>query len=268
MESSRKNEISKGKIQELIEGYAKELLRFLESSSNTIVLTGAGVSTDSGIPDFRSSDGLYSIYDPNRVFDIEYFLTTPSYFYDFARKEILKMISAKPSATHYMLAELEKRGFLKAVITQNIDLLHQKAGSKNVIELHGNVKEAYCLECKTKYDFLKLLRSDDLIPRCEKCGGLIKPNIVFFGESLPENALNKAFLFAKMCDLIIVMGSSLVVHPAASLPLYAVENGAKLLIINKGETPLDHISMRKYECNLKMFSEVVINFLNRKDEND
>ncbi|MCD6545143.1 MAG: hypothetical protein J7K69_00615, partial [Thermotogae bacterium] len=122
MESSRKNEISKGKIQELIERYAKELLRFLESSSNTIVLTGAGVSTDSGIPDFRSSDGLYSMYDPNRVFDIEYFLANPSYFYDFARKEILRMINAKPSATHYMLAELEKRGFLKAVITQNIDL--------------------------------------------------------------------------------------------------------------------------------------------------
>jgi len=264
MESSRQDEISKGKVQRLMES-ANEFFKFIKNSSKVVVLTGAGVSTDCGIPDFRSSNGLYSRYDPNRVFDIEYFLHNPSYFYDFARKEILKMVETKPSSTHYMLAKLEQIGLLKAVVTQNIDLLHQKAGSKNVIELHGNIKDAYCLDCEKRYDFLEILKSRNDVPRCEECGGLIKPDIVFFGEMLSQRALEEAFYLAKNSDLMIVMGSSLVVQPAASLPLYAMEKGAKFLIVNKGETALDHLATRKYEFNLSEFSEMVLKLI-RKDE--
>lgn len=264
MESARKNEISKSVIQGLIENFAKEFIGFLKDSKHAIVLTGAGVSTDSGIPDFRGQNGLYSKYNADKVFDINYFLKDPTYFYNFAKEEILKMAIAEPSITHYMLAKLEKEGLIKAIITQNIDLLHQKAGSRNVIELHGNISKAHCIKCNKEYDFIEILKSPQNIFKCITCGGLIKPDIVFFGESLPENELKKAFYLANSCDLIIVMGSSLVVQPAASLPVYAVNNGAKFLIINKGTTALDNISTRKYDCNLNEFSKAVVNLLNQE----
>lgn len=260
MESSRQDEISKGEIQRLADN-AKEFLKSIRNSSKAVALTGAGVSTDSGIPDFRSPDGLYSKYDPNKVFDMEYFLYDPSYFYDFARKEILKIVETKPSSTHLMLAKLEQIGLLKAVITQNIDLLHQRAGSKNVIELHGNIKDAYCLDCGEKYDFIEILKNEHDVPKCKKCGGLVKPNIVFFGEMLPQRALEEAFQLVRDTDLMIVMGSSLIVQPAASLPLYAVEHGAKFLIINRGETALDYLTTRKYESDLGKFSKMVLKLL-------
>jgi len=264
MESAGKNEVPKGDIQILIESFAKEFIEFLQNSKYTVVLTGAGVSTDSGIPDFRSQNGLYSKYDANKVFDIDYFLKDPTYFYKFAREEILKMLAVEPSATHNMLAKLEKEGLIKAVITQNIDLLHQKAGSKNVIELHGNISKAHCIRCSKEYDFIKILKNSQNVPECTICGGLVKPNIVFFGEKLPEGELKKAFYLVNSCDLIIVMGSSLVVQPAASLPIYAVNNGAKFLIANKGKTALDNISTRKYDFNLNEFSKAVVDILNRE----
>ncbi|MDI3472145.1 MAG: NAD-dependent deacetylase [Thermotogaceae bacterium] len=264
MESARKNEVSKSGIQRLIRNFAEEFIRFLKNSKYAVVLTGAGVSTDSGIPDFRSENGLYSKYNVNKVFDVDYFLRDPKYFYNFAKEEILKMLMAEPSATHYMLAKLEKESLIKAIITQNIDLLHQKAGSQNVIELHGNVSKAHCIQCKKEYDFIEILNGPQNTFECKTCGDLIKPDIVFFGESLPENELKKALYLVNSCDLIIVMGSSLVVHPAASLPIYATNKGAKFLIINRGKTALDSISTRKYDCNLNEFSKTVLNLLSQE----
>jgi len=215
----------------------------IEICNNIIVLTGAGVSTDSGIPDFRSESGTYSRWDSSKVFDIDYFHRNPEYFFNYAREELYNFEKIEPNPTHYFLAELEKTGKLKAVITQNIDMLHQRAGSKTVFELHGSIKNSHCQSCGKYYDY-KIMRTkvfEEKVPRCE-CGGIIKPDIVFFGESLPEKEINGAYNATIQTDLFITMGTSLLVYPAASLPQIAKENGASLIIINREPTPLDKIA--------------------------
>ena len=224
----------------------KEELRkaadLIASSQYAIALTGAGISTESGIPDFRSPGGLWSRFDPDEFASISSFMRDPAKFYQMAG-EFASLFSAEPNEGHKALAELEQMGLLKTIVTQNIDGLHQAAGSKNVIEVHGNVRESKCMWCERIYPILnlaeKVYQMGEVPPRCDECGGVLKPNVVFFGEQLPREALDSAFEHARKCDLILVAGSSLVVSPANLLPEIALGSGAKLIIVNDEETHMD-----------------------------
>lgn len=220
----------------------KKAAELLSSSRHAVALTGAGMSTESGIPDFRSPGGLWSRYDPSEFATLSSFLGDPSRFYR-AASEFLSVFTAEPNEGHRALAELEQMGVLKAVITQNIDGLHQAAGSRKVVELHGNLRECKCLSCGRVFPIEvlaeKLVQEGEIPPLCNDCGGILKPNVVFFGEQLPRDALEEAFEQAKRCDLMLVAGSSLVVSPANFLPPMAVEAGARLLIVNEEVTPMD-----------------------------
>jgi len=205
--------------------------RCIEESNYIVALTGAGISTNAGIPDFRGKDGIYTTgkVSPEEVFDIDYFLSDSEPFYNWAKELFDVLVSAQPTIAHSALSKLEEIGKLKAVITQNIDNLHGKAGNKNVIELHGSLNTGHCMGCGKKYsgdEIYQMLRAD--IPKCE-CGGIIKPDIVFFGE--PVQGLTEAQEYSRKADLFIVIGSSLMVQPASILP-YLTEG--KIVIINKG----------------------------------
>lgn len=218
-----------------------QLKAVLHDSETLVAFSGAGLSAESGIPTYRGAGGLWNEYDPNKYADIDYFMYDPSYYWRFFRDVRFPILrNAKPNAGHYALAELEKRGKCRSVITQNIDGLHHEAGQRQVTELHGNTRRFYCMECSSPktLDEAHELVSRDLPPRCS-CGGLIRPDVVFFGEALPVEALEEATRDALECDVFLVLGSSLVVQPAAQLPIMAKRQGAKLIIINIGETPLD-----------------------------
>ncbi|MDG6244110.1 MAG: NAD-dependent protein deacylase [Methanolobus sp.] len=227
----------------------QRLADLIEKSSYCVFLSGAGISTFSGIPDFRGSNGLYTKYDPDRIFDIDYFHKDPSYFYTHAKELIYDLDTKVPNLIHHTLSVLEKKGYIKAVITQNIDLLHQRAGSGNVIEVHGSPANHRCLLCKRNYSFEHIceMLKNVPVPLCTECGGLIKPDIVFFGEMLDQNEFTKAVEASSQADLLIVIGSSLVVQPAASLPLYSLRSGGKLVIVNNMPTPLDKYAYLKYK---------------------
>ncbi len=228
----------------------EQLWDLIVNAKHGIVLTGAGISTLSGIPDFRGVGGLYSRkdIDANRLFDINTFKKDPSYYYKHSH-DFLYAKSAVPNIVHNVLAKLEDKGFIKAIITQNVDILHQKGGSKTVFELHGSPLIHTCLNCGKEYDFnttLKILEEED-VPHCSKCKGVIKPNIVFFGEQLPEYDLAMAEKHARMADFLLVLGTSLTVYPAAYVPQIAQQNGAKIAIINASETYID--SFADYKAN-------------------
>ena len=221
-----------------------ELKKMVNNSDQIVAFTGAGFSAESGISTFRGAGGLWSKYDPSIYADINYFNADPTYYWSFFRDERYPVIKkAKPNAGHNALVELEKRGKLYRVITQNIDGLHQVAGSSDVIELHGNTRKVFCRSCNKIYsmDEAYMLLQKELPPRCS-CGGILKPGTVLFGEPLPQYALDMATLAAKNCDMFLVLGSSLVVYPAASLPRIAKKNGAALVIINIDPTPLDEMA--------------------------
>jgi NAD-dependent deacetylase len=218
------------------------LFERIKKARHCVALTGAGVSTLSGIRDFRGKNGLYNDMDAEKIFDIDYFHQDPSFYYRAAGSFIYNIDEKEPSVVHTCLAELERRGWLKALITQNIDLLHQKGGSRRVIEVHGSPRTHYCLNCsRVRMDFdeaAAIVRSGG-IPRCPKCGRALKPAITFFGESLPMDALREATEETQAADLILVLGTSLTVNPAAGLPLYTLRNGGKMVIVNDMPTPLD-----------------------------
>jgi NAD-dependent deacetylase len=220
------------------------LKKCINRSNKIVAFTGAGFSAESGISTFRGAGGLWSKYDPSIYADISYFNKDPTYYWSFFRDERYPVIKrAKPNNGHYALVSLEKRGKLYRVITQNIDGLHQIAGSSEVIELHGNTRKINCLSCSKTYsldEVFKMLQKE-FPPKCS-CGGLLKTATVLFGESLPQYELDMATLASKNCDLFMVLGSSLVVYPAASLPEIAKKNGALLIIINIDPTPLDEIA--------------------------
>ncbi len=227
-------DILAGRVAELIIGAKK-----------VVVFTGAGISTESGIPDFRSPGGIWDRFDPDD-FTYQKFIRNP----ETRRKQWLMLrdsglvTEAMPNPAHYAIAELDKMGKLDFVITQNIDNLHQKAGvpAAKVLELHGSMQRAVCLDCGQRYPFARIklrLDSGEEIPDCENCHGILKPDAVLFGETLPEGVLREASLRSTNCDLFIVVGSSLVIYPAAYMPQYAVVSGAKLVIINMSSTPLD-----------------------------
>jgi NAD-dependent deacetylase len=211
----------------------------------TIVFTGAGISTESGIPDFRGPGGIWERFDPED-FTYQKFVNDPE-----ARRKHWRMLTsskltteAKPNPAHHAVAQLYRLGKLDCVITQNVDNLHQKAGVPDnmVLELHGNMQRAICLGCGQRYPFEEVrarIDAGEESPDCQLCHGILKPSAVFFGESLPAAVLEEATLRSSNCDLFIVIGSTLIVYPAAYMPTYAVESGAKLVIINLSQTPMD-----------------------------
>ena len=225
-------------------GFASEvqrLAKMVASSNKVVALTGAGISTESGIPDFRGPNGLWKRIDPSLA-TIQAFKLFPEVFWHFMVGIADLILKAKPNRAHYALVELERMGKLSSVITQNVDGLHLKAGSRNVIELHGNVREAVCLSCGKVVpleEALKMAKRSCFRPLCKKCGGPIKLNVVLFNEPLPQKALERAIWESRTCDLMLVVGSSLQVYPAASLPEYAKLRGAKVAIINEEPTPFD-----------------------------
>ncbi|WP_040197087.1 NAD-dependent protein deacylase [Candidatus Soleaferrea massiliensis] len=210
----------------------------LENSGNIVFFGGAGVSTESGIPDFRSADGLYHQkyrYEPETIISHHFFMQNPGAFYDFYRDRMI-CPSARPNAAHRALARLEAGGRLKAVITQNIDGLHQMAGSRNVLELHGSIHRNHCMDCHRAYSLQDILKEQG-VPRCS-CGGVIKPDVVLYEEPLDADVLERAVFYIEQADVLIVGGTSLVVYPAAGLLRYY--RGNKLVLINQSPTPADH----------------------------
>lgn len=220
--------------------YKKEELKNLIKNANYIVImTGAGFSVPSGIPDFRSINGLYSKNDslnqnPEEILSHSYFFKHPKLFYQFYRSKML-YLNALPNIAHNIVAKLEEIGKVKAVITQNIDGLHQQAGSKNVIELHGSIHRNYCLNCGKSFHLSAMTKTND-IPICE-CGGIIKPDVVLYEESLNNHAIEGAIIEIEKADLLLVVGTSLLVYPAAGLLQYY--RNSNLVIINKDVTPYD-----------------------------
>lgn len=222
-----------------------KLASLIMEATRVVAFTGAGISAESGIPTYRGEDGTWRKYDPAIYASIDYFMKDPSYYWSFfhdVRYDVLRR--ARPNAAHLALARLEERRRLSAVVTQNIDGLHHLAGSRNVLELHGNTRRIYCLGCAMNYtvDQVHELLKEKNPPPCSYCGGMLRPDVVFFGESLPERVLASAIEESEECDLMLAVGSSLVVYPAAWLPERAKKSGARLVIINRGETPLDHIA--------------------------
>ena len=214
------------------------LKKWIDNSDNIVFFGGAGVSTESGIPDFRSVDGLYNQqydYPPETILSHTFFRRNTEEFYRFYRAKMLAL-DAKPNAAHKKLAQWEQEGKLKAVVTQNIDGLHQAAGSKMVYELHGSVHRNYCQKCGAFYDARYMLESKG-IPKCEKCGGIIKPDVVLYEEGLDDATMRGAIRAISDADVLIIGGTSLTVYPAAGLIDYY--NGNKLVLINKSVTPMD-----------------------------
>ena len=229
-----------------MEDLIKKGAQMIKEAGKILIFTGAGLSTESGIPDFRSPGGIWDRYDPSDF-----------YFHKIisdekAREKYWKMSSeywdvmkdAEPNKAHLAIKEIEDAGKLLAIVTQNIDRLHHKAGNSpdKIIELHGTGVTVSCLSCGRKYDreeIEKRIRSGVKVPYCDSCSGILKPDTISFGQALPQDKLSMAFKYASECDLCIVLGSSLVVYPAASIPSHAVQNGARLIIINKDNTPLD-----------------------------
>lgn len=212
------------------------------NADRLVAFTGAGISAESGIPTYRGQGGLWNEFDPDKFANIDYFYREPSYYWRFFQQVRYPVLSqAEPNPAHYALVSLEQQGKLVALITQNIDGLHQAAGSQKVLELHGNTRRILCLRCQKQYTMEEVYNqlSRQLPPVCESCGGQLKPDVVFFGESLPADVLDEAVDVSSRCDLFLVVGSSLVVQPAASLPVMAKRNGARLVIVNRDPTPLD-----------------------------
>ena len=210
----------------------------IKKSENLIALTGAGISVESGIPDFRSADGLWEKYDPAIYASIYSFMNMPEKVWQMVFELISIMGKAKPNKAHFALAELEKMHLLKAVITQNMDNLHQEAGSKNVIEYHGNAKHLVCLNCSARYAASEFEISEKRIPHCESCGKILKPSVIFFGENIPEHALVESHRFAEKADVVLVIGTSAIVYPAISIPKIAKKRGACIIEFNIEETDL------------------------------
>ncbi|MDR0601076.1 MAG: NAD-dependent deacetylase [Treponema sp.] len=236
-----------------------ELFRRIRNARHAVALTGAGVSTLSGIRDFRGKNGLYNDGDAEKIFDIDYFMKDPSFYYSRAGSFIYNINEKEPSVVHTVLGTMEKRGLIKAVITQNIDLLHQKGGSVKVIEVHGSPRVHYCLRCAgVRVDFEEaaaIVRAGGL-PSCSRCGRALKPAITFFGESLPAGALREAGEEAQNADLMLVLGTSLTVYPAASLPDYTLRNGGEAVIVNDMPTPLDGRALARFEDLGTVFGEL------------
>lgn len=237
----------------------EQLKKLIKNSNNIVFFGGAGVSTESGIPDFRSKDGLYNIkykYPPEEILSHDFFVKHPEDFYEFYRDK-LNSLEVRPNITHYALAKLESLGKLKCVITQNIDGLHQKAGSKNVVELHGSILRNYCTKCRKFHGPESIFATQDLSV-CE-CGGIIKPDVVLYQEPLKQTSVVSALDAIEQCDLLIVGGTSLTVYPAASYVMNF--RGKNLVIINKDTTEYDYRASLVINTSLgDVFSKVMADY--------
>ena len=226
--------------------YLSKGAQILKDAEKILVFTGAGLSTESGIPDFRSPGGLWEKYDPADFYFQKFVSDEPTReIYWKMSSELYEMLkNARPNPGHFGIAKLEEKGKLLALVTQNIDNLHHKAGNSPelIIEIHGTAVTVSCLNCKKGYDRDEIqirLNSGLKVPYCDHCGGILKPDTISFGQAMPEKEMARAIACAEKCDLCVVLGSSLVVYPAASIPAHAHRNGARLMIINLTETPLD-----------------------------
>jgi NAD-dependent deacetylase len=208
-------------------------------------LTGAGVSAESGIPTFRGDGGLWTKFDPIKVASIEYFMADPTAYWKVSKDRGRLALAARPNPGHDALAALEAAGHLAAVVTQNTDGLHQESGSRNVIEVHGSGRTVQCLDCGNREprSEVQARLEVEMPPRCKVCGGVfLKPTVVLFGEAMPQAAIQEAFALARLADVMLVVGTSLVVYPAADIPFVAVRAGAKLVVINAEPTPFDELA--------------------------
>jgi NAD-dependent protein deacetylase/lipoamidase len=221
-----------------------DLVELVREHQPCVVLTGAGISTESGIPDFRSPSGIWAKYDPMEYATIAAFRRDPAKVWEFYAVRFEMLTTAEPNAGHLALAELERRGLVEAVVTQNIDGLHERAGSETVVEVHGSIRSASCVECGERLpleDVVAALENAP-VPLCPQCGAVLKPGVVMFGELLPARAIDRAAELARRAGLLLVVGSSLEVHPVAGLPLETVSAGGALAIVNRGPTPFDHLA--------------------------
>ncbi|WP_270354926.1 NAD-dependent protein deacylase [Ligilactobacillus salivarius] len=236
-----------------------KLKKLVSESSNIVFFGGAGVSTESGIPDFRSEQGIYNTvknfgYPPEQILSHSFFMKNPEKFYDFYRSTMIYE-NAKPNLAHLGLAKLEKQGKLKAIVTQNIDGLHQLAGSKTVYELHGSIHRNYCMKCGKFYPLSTITESKG-VPQCKECSGTIKPDVVLYEEGLDEEIINNSIKAIKKADMLIVGGTSLNVYPAASFVNYY--DGNKLILINKSKTPYDrYADLLIHDSIGKVFNEII-----------
>jgi NAD-dependent deacetylase len=252
-----------------------ELFSLIGKAKHCTALTGAGVSTLSGIRDFRGKNGLYKEMNAEKIFDVDYFFQDPSYYYSHSKNFIYDLEQKQPSVVHTALGKLEERGLLKAVITQNIDLLHTKGGSKRVIEIHGSPQAHYCPQCQNpsraeeaildgtvkqkgfmEFDEAAAIVQRGELPRCGTCGAVLKPAITFFGESLPVHALAAAEREAEASDLMLVLGTSLTVFPAAGMPQLTLRRGGKIVIVNDMETPLDGFAALRFKDLAPVFEGI------------
>jgi len=229
-----------------IDNLIHEAINLISQSKHAIALTGAGVSTPSGIPDFRSLEtGLWNEVDPMEVASIYAFRKQPQNFYDWFRPHLELMLDASPNKAHIALAQLEAQGLLKCLITQNIDTLHSRAGSQTIYEVHGNLREVTCLSCYRIFDASPILnefKRNNTVPHCPRCGGVLKPNVILFGELMPMEILNQAKKHIMNSDLMLIAGSSLQVAPVSDLPLMARQAGARLIIVNLSKTYMDALA--------------------------
>ena len=225
------------------------LADLIRAAQPCVVLTGAGISTESGIPDFRSPTGIWAQFDPMEYATISAFRRDPEKVWSFYAPRFSMLTSAEPNAAHLALAELERRGFVSAVVTQNIDLLHQRAGTRELVEVHGSIRHCECLECGARYPLADVRRMLDgaAVPRCLDCRAVLKPGVVMFGELLPEEAIDSAFELARAAALLLVVGSTLEVSPVSSLPWETAQAGGAVAIVNLGATAFDRNATLKIE---------------------
>jgi len=228
-----------------VPGASSRLAELIRERQPCVVLTGAGVSTESGIPDFRSATGIWARYDPMEYATIAAFRRDPVKVWDFYAKRLEVLTEARPNAAHHALAELERRGLVRAVITQNIDRLHELAGSRELVEVHGSVRTSSCLACGERVPLEKVVRLLESAPAppCPRCREILKPDVVMFGEAMPEPETARAFELAREAALLLVVGSSLEVYPVASLPQETLDAGGALAIVNRGGTPYDRAAV-------------------------
>jgi NAD-dependent deacetylase len=219
----------------------EDLAELIRTRQPCVVLTGAGISTESGIPDFRSPTGIWEHYDPMEYATIDAFRRDPEKVWEFYALRLEVLAQAEPNEGHRALAELERRGLVQAIVTQNIDGLHQRAGSENVIEVHGSIRTASCLECGEQVPL------EQAMPRCPRCGEILKPDVVMFGELLPVGPMERAVELARGAGLLLVVGSTLEVYPIAGLPDETRSAGGALAIVNRGPTQYDSVADLKID---------------------
>lgn len=247
----------------------KNCFELLNCSRKTVVLTGAGISTLSGISDFRGANGFYTkksqLYGVSReqLFDIDFFRRRPEVFYQYAREYLYPMLDKVPSIAHAALAAMQKKKLCTTIFTQNIDTLHSKAGATDCVELHGSLREHFCINCGKTFSTaaIRARAEKEAVPRCGECSGLIKPRVVFFGESLDQDDLERAFRECAECDVLLVLGSSLTVTPVANLPMTSVSAGGQVVIVNAQPTPIDKYAAFKFD-DIAQFCTEMARFFN------